>query len=62
MVKKQSMDNLLTFSIQGVLIATSYTLAGIVSYACYYAPYGQFQWRFRESLSRVLGRYSIVKR
>jgi hypothetical protein len=38
----------LTVRIQGILIASSYTLAGLVSFGCFYAPFGNFQWRFRE--------------
>ncbi|KAK4505727.1 hypothetical protein PRZ48_003692 [Zasmidium cellare] len=36
----------LMVGLHGVLIGFSYSLTGFITYACYFAPYGQFQWRF----------------
>ena len=36
----------LMVGLHGVLIGFSYSLTGFVTYGCYFAPYGQFQWRF----------------
>ena len=36
----------LMVGLHGVLIGFSYALTGFVTYGCYFAPYGQFQWRF----------------
>ncbi|KAF1810496.1 general substrate transporter [Eremomyces bilateralis CBS 781.70] len=36
----------LMVGLHGVLIGFSYALTGLVSYACSFAPYGEFQWRF----------------
>jgi MFS family permease len=35
----------LMVGLHGVLIGFSYSLTGFVTYGCYFAPYGQFQWR-----------------
>ena len=37
----------------GVLIGFSYSLTGFVTYGCYFAPYGQFQWRFPLSVQLI---------
>lgn len=34
----------LMVGLHGVLIGFSYALTGFVTYGCYFAPYGQFQW------------------
>ncbi|KAK4553865.1 hypothetical protein LTR86_009040 [Recurvomyces mirabilis] len=36
----------LMVGLHGVLIGFSYSLTGFITYGCYFAPYGQFQWRF----------------
>ncbi|KAK3712004.1 hypothetical protein LTR37_009316 [Vermiconidia calcicola] len=36
----------LMVGLHGVLIGFSYCLTGFITYGCYFAPYGQFQWRF----------------
>lgn len=36
----------LMVGLHGVLIGFSYSLTGFVTYGCYFASYGQFQWRF----------------
>jgi MFS family permease len=36
----------LMVGLHGVLIGFSYSLTGFVTYGCYFAPYGEFQWRF----------------
>lgn len=39
----------LMVGLHGVLIGFSYSLTGFVTYGCYFAPYGQFQVRFRSA-------------
>ncbi|SMY21702.1 unnamed protein product [Zymoseptoria tritici ST99CH_1A5] len=36
----------LMVGLHGVLIGFSYAMTGFVTYGCYFAPYGEFQWRF----------------
>ncbi|KAK3646212.1 hypothetical protein LTR56_007171 [Elasticomyces elasticus] len=36
----------LMVGLHGVLIGFSYSMTGFITYGCYFAPYGQFQWRF----------------
>lgn len=43
----------LMVGLHGVLIGLSYSLTGFVSYACSFAPYGQFQWRFPLAVQMV---------
>jgi len=35
----------LMVGLHGVLIGFSYSLTGFITYGCYFAPHGQFQWR-----------------
>lgn len=43
----------LMVGLHGVLIGFSYSLTGFVTYGCYFAPYGQFQWRFPLSVQLI---------
>lgn len=43
----------LMVGLHGVLIGFSYSLTGFVTYGCYFASYGQFQWRFPLSVQLV---------
>jgi hypothetical protein len=42
----KTQELMLTLYPLGILVACSYTTAGLVSFGTTYAPYGQFQWRF----------------
>lgn len=43
----------LMVGLHGVLIGFSYSLTGFITYGCYFAPYGQFQWRFPLSVQLI---------
>ena len=43
----------LMVGLHGVLIGFSYSLTGFVTYGCYFANYGQFQWRFPLSVQLI---------
>jgi MFS family permease len=43
----------LMVGLHGVLIGFSYSLTGFVTYGCYFAKYGQFQWRFPLSVQLI---------
>lgn len=43
----------LMVGLHGVLIGFSYSLTGFVTYGCYFASYGQFQWRFPLSVQLI---------
>lgn len=43
----------LMVGLHGVLIGFSYSLTGFISYGCYFANYGEFQWRFPLSVQLI---------
>lgn len=43
----------LMVGLHGVLIGFSYSLTGFITYACYFANYGAFQWRFPLSVQLI---------